>query len=117
MNYLLILLLGISSWHSGLQVQANENFINRDPGPLDNPSEAYGLLGPLISNLLGLALFAGALVAFVFFILGAIKWGTAGSGDGAEQGRKTMLYAGIGLVMLGLVYVVIIIYNAALPSA
>ena len=88
--------------------------IDNDPGALADPHEAYTLLGPLISNLLALALFLGGLAALAFLIMGAIQWGTAGSGEGAAKGKSTMLYAAIGLIMLGLVYVVILIYNSLL---
>ena len=37
--------------------------------------------------------------------------GTAGGGDGAAKGRLTMIYAAVGLLLLGFVYVVILIYN------
>src|SRR5688572_28247793 len=100
-----------------LLAQSEEFKVNRDPGALANPAEAYGLLGGLISNLLTLALFAGGMAALVFFIIGAIQWGSAASGDGAAKGRRTMIYAGAGLVMLGLVYVLILLYNSIIPRA
>ena len=86
-------------------------------GDLTNPTSAYGLLGDLISMLFTLIIFAGALAALVYFIIGAIKWGSAGSGEGAAEGRKTMLYAAIGLIMLGLVYIFMLLYNSIVPSA
>lgn len=84
---------------------------------LANPNESYLLLGKLISTLITLILIAGALTAFIFFIIGAIQWGTAGSGDGAAKGRATMLYAAVGMVVLALVYVLILLFNNILPSA
>ncbi len=84
---------------------------------LANPNSAYGLLGNLISTLIYIIIIGGALTAFVFFIIGAIQWGTAGSGDGAANGRKTMIYAAAGLVTVALVYVFMIFFNNILPGA
>ena len=84
---------------------------------LANPNSAYGLLGNLIGTLIYIIMIGGAVAAFVFFIVGAIQWGTAGSGDGAANGRKTMLYAAFGMVLIALVYVFMIIFNNILPSA
>jgi len=79
--------------------------------PLANPNDAYGLLGNLVSTVINIIIFGGAVTAFIFFIIGAIQWGTAGGGDGAAKGRLTMIYAAVGLLLLGFVYVVILIYN------
>jgi hypothetical protein len=77
---------------------------------------AYGAIGKAISVLLNLTILSGALVAFVFFVRGAIQWGTARAGDGAAKGRTTMLYAAIGLILLACVYVFILFYNNILPK-
>lgn len=98
---------------TGLPAMQVETFVpTRNAGDLSDPHAAYGLLGVLISNMLNLAIYAGAIAALIFFFIGAFQWGTAGSGDGATKGRQTMIYATIGLVMLALVYVVIVVYNS-----
>lgn len=88
-----------------------------EDGALTDPVEAYGLLGNLFSTLFTLLLFAGALTSFAFLVIGAIQWGTASSGDGAEKGRKTITYAIGGLIMMAAVYIFMLLYNSIIPSA
>ncbi len=88
-----------------------------DSGGLDDPSTAYNLLSVLFSNMIELALIAGAITAFIYIIIGAFQWGTAAAGDGKAKARQTILYAVAGLIMLSLVYVFISIYNGLLPAA
>lgn len=83
---------------------------------LSTPWKAYDALGNLISVLLTLFIIASALMAFGFFIFGAIQWGMAKGGDGAAKARSTMIYAAVGLILVACVYVFMLFYNSILPS-
>lgn len=59
-------------------------------------------LGQLISALVGTILIIAALLAFIYLILGGIKWITSG-GDkaGMEEARNKITHAIVGLIIVG----------------
>ena len=59
-------------------------------------------LGQLISALVGTVLIIAALLAFLYLILGGIKWITSG-GDkaGMEEARNKITHAIVGLIIVG----------------
>ncbi len=59
-------------------------------------------LGQLISALVGTTLIIAALLAFLYLVLGGIKWITSG-GDkaGMEEARNKITHAIVGLIIVG----------------
>lgn len=59
-------------------------------------------VGQLISALVGTVLIIAALLAFLYLILGGIKWITSG-GDkaGMEEARNKITHAIVGLIIVG----------------
>lgn len=59
-------------------------------------------VGMLISSLVGTILIISALLAFIYLILGGIKWITSG-GDkaGMEEARNKITHAIVGLIIVG----------------
>lgn len=59
-------------------------------------------MGQLISALVGTMLIVAALLAFLYLILGGIKWITSG-GDkaGMEEARNKITHAIVGLIIVG----------------
>jgi hypothetical protein len=59
-------------------------------------------IGQLISALVGTVLIVAALLAFLYLILGGIKWITSG-GDkaGMEEARNKITHAIVGLIIVG----------------
>ena len=59
-------------------------------------------VGQLISAVVGTLLIVAALLAFLYLILGGIKWITAG-GDktGMEEARNKITHAIVGLIIVG----------------
>lgn len=59
-------------------------------------------VGKLISALVGTVLIIAALLAFLYLILGGIKWITSG-GDkaGMEEARNKITHAIVGLIIVG----------------
>jgi hypothetical protein len=59
-------------------------------------------IGQLISALVGTTLIIAALLAFLYLILGGIKWITSG-GDkaGMEEARNKITHAIVGLIIVG----------------
>ncbi len=59
-------------------------------------------IGKLISALVGTVLIIAALLAFLYLILGGIKWITSG-GDkaGMEEARNKITHAIVGLIIVG----------------
>lgn len=59
-------------------------------------------IGQLISALVGTVLIIAALLAFLYLILGGIKWITSG-GDkaGMEEARNKITHAIVGLIIVG----------------
>lgn len=59
-------------------------------------------LGQLISALVGTILIIAALLAFLYLILGGVKWITSG-GDkaGMEEARNKITHAIVGLIVVG----------------
>jgi hypothetical protein len=87
------------------------------PQYVGNPILAYDRIGPLVSTVLFIVLFAGIITALIFLLVGAVQYGTAGDGPGAQKGRQTMTYAVVGIILLALVFVFMTIYNNILPKA
>ena len=83
--------------------------------PLADPSKAYGLIGTTVSVILTIVIFAGAVTCIIYLIIGAIQWTTARGGPGAAQGRTTMTFAVLGLVLLALTYIFMLYFNDILP--
>lgn len=59
-------------------------------------------IGKLISALVGTVIIIAALLAFLYLILGGIKWITSG-GDkaGMEEARNKITHAIVGLIIVG----------------
>jgi hypothetical protein len=59
-------------------------------------------VGQLISALVGTILIISALLAFIYLLLGGIKWITSG-GDkaGMEEARNKITHAIVGLIIVG----------------
>ena len=59
-------------------------------------------LGTLISALVGTILIVAALLAFLYLLMGGIKWITSG-GDkaGMEEARNKITHAIVGLIIVG----------------
>lgn len=72
----------------------------------DNPKQ-------LLVRIIELGLYIGAMLAVVFIIVGGYQYVTsAGSEDAAKKGRRTLVYAVIGLVIIILAYVIVqTVYN------
>jgi hypothetical protein len=66
------------------------------------PTIAITDVGKLISALVGTVLIIAALLAFLYLILGGIKWITSG-GDkaGMEEARNKITHAIVGLIIVG----------------
>lgn len=64
-------------------------------------------IGQLISALVGVILIIAALLAFLYLILGGIKWITSG-GDkaGMEEARNKITHAIVGLIVVGAAYAI-----------
>jgi hypothetical protein len=90
---------------------------NRGAGKLNDPTQAFTLIGPLFETIITVAMFAGAITALIFIIIGAVQYITAGDGQGAAKARSTITYAAVGLIMLAMTYVFILFYNSVLPAA
>ena len=64
-----------------------------------NPTNLYGSITTIINVLLTLA----ALVAAIYLILGGVRYITSrGDEDAAGEAKNTILYAVIGLIVIGL---------------
>ena len=65
--------------------------------PLGTGGNIYKLIGRLIQGLLGLS----GILALVMVVWGGILWITSmGNADRIQQGRTTLLWAAVGLVLL-----------------
>ena len=68
---------------------------------------AFKELGPFVSSLWGAALVLGTIAAFLFFVIGAVLWITAGGDKGkTEQAKERITQSIIGLTILALTWVV-----------
>ena len=73
------------------------------PGPLNGGHSAYTAddIKTLLINVGGILLVAAGTVAAIFIVLGAFQYLTAyGSEEKAENGKKTLTWAIIGLVFV-----------------
>lgn len=74
------------------------------------PNVKINEIGQLISAVVGLLLIVAALLAFLYLILGGIKWITAG-GDkaGMEEARNKITHAIVGLIIVGAAWAIMIL--------
>lgn len=96
----------------GQGVQGNtggqsQNFTNNPPVTLDNPigeDDPRVILGNILRLVLGLV----GSVALVVFVFGGLTWMTsAGNTDRVTQGRDTLVWAAIGLIVIFASYTVV----------
>lgn len=86
--------------------------------PVLDPALGAGgpeILGNLIGGLVGLLLVVGTIAAFIFLILGALRWITSG-GDkaGLEAAREQILQAIVGLIILAASWAIMILISTFL---
>ncbi len=65
--------------------------------------DLFSLLDHFINIFLGVA----GIVAFVYFLYAGFQYLTAGTGDGAENAKKTILNAIIGIIIIALAWVLV----------
>ena len=90
-----------------------EGIYNPALDPLIGRGEGVGILNLFLSNFISILLIVGVVVAFIFFIIGAIQWMTAGNDKAKmESARGKVVSAVIGLVVLFAVFAIIKIIGA-----
>ncbi len=72
-----------------------------------NKTFGYTELGPLVSNLWGVAFTIGAVAAFLYTVLGAVNWITGGGDKGKVEEAKNRITQGmLGLAILAVTWAV-----------
>lgn len=90
------------------QTKQPKGIYNPALDPLIGRGEGVSILNLFLSNFISILLIVGVVVAFIFFIIGAIQWMTAGSDKTAmESARGKIVSAVIGLVVLFAVFAII----------
>ncbi len=81
--------------------------------PFIGRGEGVTILNTFLSNFISILLIVGVIVAFIFLVIGAIQWMTAGNDKAAmESARGKVISAIIGLVVLFTVFAIIKIIGA-----
>src|SRR5690606_39288775 len=83
------------------------------------PNQPWGFtsLEQAINTLVPVVYFFGALAAFFYLLLGALKYIIAGSDDAkVKSARATMVHAIVGLMLLGLVSVIFNVLSEIIPG-
>ena len=77
----------------------------------------FSTLSQAINTILSVIFFGSALAAFIFIVIGAFQYVTAGD-DAAktEKSRKTITNAVVGLILVALVYVIFQIVIRIVPG-
>lgn len=77
----------------------------------------FTTLSQAINTILSVIFFGAALAAFVFIVLGAFQYVTAGDdASKTEKARKTITNAVVGLILVALVYVIFQIVIRIVPG-
>jgi len=75
--------------------------------------EGVDILNLFLGNIISILLIIGVIVAFIFIIIGAIQWMTAGNDKaGMESARGKVVSAVVGLVILFAVFAIMKIIGA-----
>lgn len=109
-KYLNKLAVGGSSVLTGLQLAAG-NALALDPGEEITAQKGFAKnIGSLINGVLTFVMVIGALLVFLYLILGGIEWITSG-GDKSktEKARNKITAAVVGLVILAASYAILIL--------
>lgn len=109
-KYLNKLTLGVTSAMVSLQVAAG-TALAIDPGEeIEAPQGFAKNIGSLINGVLTFVLVIGALLVFMYLILGGIEWITSG-GDKSktESARNKITSAVVGLIILAASYAILMI--------
>lgn len=86
--------------------------------PIDPGSNAIDTAGALVSNLISDFLIVAAIAAFIYMLLGGFKYITSGGDSGkADEGRKSITNALVGVVIILLSYVVLRFVGTSLFGA
>lgn len=99
-----------------------ENLLAQDaPKGIYNPAlnaligrgEGVAILNLFLGNIIAILLIVGVIVAFIFIIIGAIEWMTAGNDKAKmESARGKVVSAVIGLVILFAVFAIMKLIGA-----
>lgn len=89
-----------------------------DSGLSGGPTLGASTLSQFILRVINIALALAGLIAVLFLIIGGFRYITAGgNSDGAELGKKTILNAVIGIIVVILSFVVVRVVSNTLTSA
>ena len=81
--------------------------------PLIGTGEGVNIINLFLGNIIAVLLIIGVIVAFIFIIIGAIQWMTAGNDKTQmESARGKVVSAVIGLVILFAVFAIMKIIGA-----
>lgn len=88
------------------------------PEPITiRPVIGFSTLSQAINTLMSVAMFGGALICLGYLILGAYKYLTAqDNAANTAAARQTMINAIIGLILLGLIYVIFMVVVNLIPG-
>jgi hypothetical protein len=74
-------------------------------------------IGQAMSTIISFVIFLGALIAFVFLVIGAFRYVSAGDdAAGTKAARTIITNAVVGLILLALVYVIFQIIIRVIPG-
>ena len=87
------------------------------PVQVDTGSIGFSSIGQAISTLITFAIFLGAIIAFIFIVIGAFRYVSAGEDAGGTKAARTIITnAVVGLILLALVYVIFQIVIRVVPG-
>ncbi len=94
---------------------AHKIMIPLTPSPISNPVAPTYILGNIIGNVIGLFIFFGTIVAFIFLLIGGVQWITSG-GDkaGVEAARNRIIHAIVGLIIIAATWAIVSLIFPAL---
>ncbi|HUV42836.1 MAG TPA: hypothetical protein VMY36_02905 [Patescibacteria group bacterium] len=85
-----------------------EGIYNPALNPLVGTGEGLDIINLFLGNIIAILLIVGVIVAFIFLVVGAIQWMTAGGDKAAlESARGKVVSAIVGLIALFAVFAII----------
>lgn len=96
-----------------LAQDAPRGIYNPALNPLIGRGEGVDIINLFLGNIIAILLIIGVIVAFIFIIIGAIQWMTAGNDKAKmESARGKVVSAVIGLVILFAVFAIMKLIGA-----
>lgn len=104
------LLASISSAAIIFALSTTQSFAAQPPPIQIQPVGGFSSLNDAANTLIPIVFWGGGLLCFVYLLYGAYKYIAAGdNAANVSAARQTMINAVVGLILLGLVYVIFII--------